>query len=337
MPGTPTSNTVYEAVEGWAKIPHGLYLREATAVAVDGDDHVYIFSRGNMPVMVFDRDGNMIDCWGNDDPYTGTVDIIDPYGNPMVTWPGNRFMWAHAIRVDHEENLWLVDVVDNKIHKTTKSGRELMVIGTGAASEAQGGDPFNRPTDVTVDPVSGDVFISDGYKNSRVHRFDPKGNLKFSWGHSGSDDGEFSLPHGIAMFGEDGVIVCDRENHRVQTFSLDGEHRKTWHVHHAVAVWTGRGEDRGVYVAEQGPPPVQRGVANLGHRVSIYNLDGELLTRVGAPLPGEHPDQFLWPHAVAADSRGDIYVAEVSYVEVGRHESPPREMVSLRKWRRVSG
>ncbi len=189
MPGTPTSNTVYEAVEGWAKIPHGLYLREATAVAVDGDDHVYIFSRGNMPVMVFDRDGNMIDCWGNDDPYTGTVDIIDPYGNPMVTWPGNRFMWAHAIRVDHEENLYLVDVVDNKIHKTTKSGRELMVIGTGVASEAQGGDPFNRPTDVTVDPASGDVFISDGYKNSRVHRFDPKGNLKFSWGTRGATTG----------------------------------------------------------------------------------------------------------------------------------------------------
>jgi hypothetical protein len=116
MPSTPTKDTTYEAVSGWAKIPHGLYMREATSVAVGGDDNVYIFSRGNMPVMVFDPEGNMIDSWGNDDPYTGTIDIIDPYGNQMVTWTGNRFMWAHAIRVDHEENLWLVDVVDNKNH-----------------------------------------------------------------------------------------------------------------------------------------------------------------------------------------------------------------------------
>lgn len=337
MPGTPTADTVYEPVPGWAKIPHGLFMREATSVAVDSNDNVYIFSRGNMPVMVFDSDGNMIDSWGNDDPYTGTHKITDPYGNPMVTWPGNRFVWPHSIRVDHEDNLWLVDVLDNRIHKTTKTGEELMVLGTGVASEFQGGDPFNRPTDVTVDPATGDIFVSDGYRNSRVHRFDSEGNLKFSWGQPGNEHGAFSLPHNIGMFGDDAVIVCDRENHRVQTFTLDGEFLKNWHAHKAVAVTSGKGDDKAVYVAEQGPPPVQKGVPNLGHRVSIFNLEGKLIRRVGASLPGEHPDQFLWPHSVAVDSHGDIYVAEVSYVEVGRNEDPPREMVSLRKWKRVSG
>ena len=73
-------------------------LAQPSGVAVDENDNVYVFSRGNMPVMVFDRDGNMIDGWGNDDPYSGTVQVTDPYGNPMVTWPGNRFTWAHAIR-----------------------------------------------------------------------------------------------------------------------------------------------------------------------------------------------------------------------------------------------
>jgi len=337
MPGTPTKHTTYEAVAGWAKIPHGFFLREATSVAVDDEDNVYVFCRGNVPVMVFDSHGDMIDAWGNDDPYSGTIETIDPYGNPMVTWPGNRFMLAHAISSDHEGNMWLVDVIGNQIHKTTKAGEELMVIGTGIAAPAQSGDPFNRPTDVAVDPGSGDIFISDGYHNSRVHRFDRDGNHILSWGESGTDDGQFSLPHNIAIFGDDGVIVCDRENHRVQTFSLEGEHRKTWHVHHAVAVFTGRGADKGVYIAEQGPPPVQKGVPNLGHRVSIYDLEGELITRIGRALPGEHPDQFLWPHSLAVDSRGDLYVAEVSYAEVGRNESPPREMVSLRKWRRTSG
>jgi len=337
MPGTPTKDTRYEAVAGWAKIPHGLFLREATSVAVDDDDNVYVFCRGNMPVMVFDSDGNMIDGWGTDDPYSGTVEAIDPYGNATVSWPGNRFMLAHAITIDHQGNLWLVDVIGSKIYKTTKQGEELMVLGSGVASVAQGGEPFNRPTDVTIDPASGDIFVSDGYGNSRVHCFDGAGNHKLSWGEPGSDDGQFSLPHNIAMFGDDGVIVCDRENHRVQTFSLEGEHRKTWHVHHAVAVFTGRGADKGVYVAEQGPPAGQKGVPNLGHRVSIYSLEGELITRIGRPLPGEAPDQFLWPHSLAVDSHGDIYVAEVSYAEVGRNEKPPREMVSLRKWRRTTG
>ena len=112
---------------------------------------------------------------------------------------------------------------------------------------------------------------------------------------------------------------------------------RLWHVHHAVAVTRGRGDDHSLYVAEQGPPPVQFGVPNLGHRVSIYTPEGELVTRIGAPLPGEGPDQFLWPHAIATDSHGDIYVAEVSYVEVGSRQTPAREMVSLRKWRRGSG
>ena len=139
------------------------------------------------------------------------------------------------------------------------------------------------------------------------------------------------------MVDDDHVIVADRENHRVQVFTVDGEFVRTWHVHHAVAVTRGRGDDNALYVAEQGPPPVQFGVPNLGHRVSIYTPEGELVTRVGAPLPGEAPDQFLWPHAIATDSHGDIYVAEVSYVEVGSRMTPAREMVSLRKWRRVSG
>ena len=85
-----------------------------------------------------------------------------------------------------------------------------------------------------------------------------------------------------------------------------------WHVHHAVAVWASADDDNTVYIAEQGPPPVQFGVPNLGHRVSIYTRDGKLITRVGNRLPGEAPNQFLWPHSVALDSQGSIYVADDS-------------------------
>ena len=336
-PGPVTAATRYEPVPGWAKIPHGLWMREATAVAVDSADRVYVFNRGNMPMLVFDPDGNLVDQWGNETPHAGMTTITDPYGVSRQVWEGVRFPWAHAVRTDPNDDLWLVDVHTHLLTKADRSGKTLMTLGTGIPAERQGGQPFNRPTDVAIHPVSGDIFVSDGYGNSRVHRFDRDGKHMLSWGEPGSDHGQFSLPHNIAFVDDDHVIVCDRENHRVQVFALDGEFVRAWHVHHAVAVTRGRGDDDRLYVAEQGPPPVQFGVPNLGHRVSIYTPAGELVTRIGAPLPGEAPEQFLWPHAIATDSRGDVYVAEVSYVEVGSRQTPAREMVSLRKWRRVSG
>lgn len=332
-----TAATAYEPVPMWAKIPHGLWLREATAVTVDSQDRVYVFSRGNMPVLVFDPDGNVVDMWGNDDPFSGTAELTDPYGNRMMTWPGNRFVWPHAIRTDHEDNLWLVDVTGCTIYKMDRKGNELLRLGDGKPTPRQSGQPFNRPTDVAVHPRTGEIFVSDGYGNSRVHRYSPDGQLLHSFGEPGSDPGQFSLPHSIAITDDDEIVICDRENFRVQVFSLDGEYRRQWHCHHAVAVYAGKGDDKNLYVAEQGPPNLQRGVANLGNRVTVYTREGEVVTRIGNQHFGEHPDQFLWPHAVTVDSQGSIYVADVSFVEVGRQLDPPREMVSLHKWRRVSG
>ena len=336
MPAAPTSATTYEPVAGWAKIPHGFWLREATSVAVDSQDRVYVFNRGNMPMLVFDTDGNLIDHWGNDSPHGGQHQIVDPYGSTRLVWDGVRFGWPHSVRVDPHDDLWLVDVHSHTVTNTDRSGATLMTLG-GEPAFPQSGDPFNKPTDLTISPATGDIFVSDGYGNSRVHRYAADGQHLLSWGEAGADPGQFSLPHNIAMLDDDHVIVCDRENHRVQVFTVAGEFVRTWHVHHAVAVTRGRGPDTALYIAEQGPPPVQRGVPNLGHRVSIYTPAGDLITRIGAPLPGEAPQQFLWPHSIATDSRGDIYVAEVSYVEVGSRLTPPREMVSLRKWRRVNG
>jgi hypothetical protein len=110
-------------------------------------------------------------------------------------------------------------------------------------------------------------------------------------------------------------------------------------VHKAVAVEVvGTGDDARLYIAEQGPPQVQRGVARIGNRVGVYSREGELLCRFGAEHFGQEPDQFLWPHSLAVDSHGDVYVAEVSFVEWGRHQRPPVDNpASLRKWRRVRG
>jgi DNA-binding beta-propeller fold protein YncE len=335
--GPAREATVYEPVPFWARIPHGVWLREATSVAVDSADRVYVFNRGNVPVLVLDPGGRVVGMWGNDTPFDGPEQIADPYGNPLVRWAGSRFLRPHAITVDHEDALWLVDDIGNTVTRTGRDGTPLFTLGTGRPSGFQSGEPFNRPTDVAVCPASGDIFVTDGYGNSRVHRFAADGTHVRSWGAPGSDPGLFSLPHNLVLLDDGSVAVCDRENHRVQIFGPDGTFRDAWHVHRPAAICRGRGTDSSLYIAEQGPPPVQHGVPGLGHRIGIWTQDGRRITQFGGPLPGEAPDRFNWLHGVAVDSEGSVYAAEVSYTEVGRALSPPRELVSLRKWRRAAG
>jgi len=144
------------------------------------------------------------------------------------------------------------------------------------------------------------------------------------------------------------MLVADRENQRVQLFTLDGVFKDQWHAHRATAVSVGKNSDGSsdIFVAEQGTTSrVQQGeghsrldtwTPNIGHRIGIYTGNGKLVHALGAPTPGERPEQFNWLHSVSIDSFGDVYAAEVCFTECGKHQQPmPREMVSLRKWRRV--
>ncbi|MEX0762217.1 MAG: peptidyl-alpha-hydroxyglycine alpha-amidating lyase family protein [Dehalococcoidia bacterium] len=310
-----TPRTTYEPVFGWAKVPHPMSFKEATSVAVDSRDKVYVFNRGKNPLMVFDRDGNFLETWGE-----------------------GEFDRPHGITVDGDDNLWLVDDLGHFAQKRTTSGKVLMTLGErGKPAPWQGGGIFNRPTHTAIHPTTGDVFITDGYGNSRVHKFDSSGKHIKSWGEPGSRHGQFSLPHNICMLGEDRVAVCDRENFRVQIFTTDGEVVDQWHSHRPIAIAAGKGADTNIYLGEAGAPPVQKGVRRLGLRVMVMDRDGNMLTHFGNELGGEGPDQFLAPHGIAIDSEGSVYIAEVSYTAYGSLQDPPREVASLRKWRRVGG
>ena len=166
-----SSDTVFEPVPHWAKIPHGVWLKEATSVAVDKDDNVFVFNRGNKPMLVFDPDGNVIDMWGNDNPSDDVRISRDPYGNAMQFW-NTWFNRPHAVTIDHEGNVWVVDDNGQQIHKMSKSGEFLMSIGSGEAAPKQSGKMFNRPTYVAISKKTGEIFITAGYDNSRIHRFD---------------------------------------------------------------------------------------------------------------------------------------------------------------------
>ena len=159
-----------------------------------------------------------------------------------------------------------------------------------------------------------------------------------SWGEPGTDPGCFNLPHNIATDAEGLVYVADRENHRVQVFDAEGRYlAQINNVHRPCGLLIDRREGGAIYVGELGTDlAVNQSVPNLGGRVSILSLKGDLLGRIGDRFRGEKPGQFVAPHGVVTDSRGDLYVAEVSYTAKGRHENPPREIRSLQKFIRMN-
>ena len=303
------SNTYrYEELSDWEQLPAGLDLGEVVDIAVDGRDNVYIFSRGDHPVLVFKRDGQFIRSWGK-----------------------GLFKRPHGITIDKNNILYCVDDDGHWIGRFTAEGKLLSSIGTRSqGAVAQSGEPFNRPTKVAFDPRTSDLYIADGYGNARVHKFSVEGKHLFSWGEYGTDPGQFNLPHSVCTDSEGKVYVADRENHRIQIFDDQGNYLTQLNNMHRPC---------GLHIADdllyigQLPPqlPVNAGYPNIGVCVSIHDVTGKRLARLGDARLGESPGQFIAPHGLAVDSRGDIYVGEVSWTAYGCSLDPPRKFKSFRK------
>jgi DNA-binding beta-propeller fold protein YncE len=304
----------YRPVENWGALPDGMSFVEATSVAVDTNDDVYVFNRGKHPVIVFDRAGRF-----------------------MRTWGEGLFRRAHGITIGPDGTLWLTDDLHHTIRQFTPAGKCLLTIGDpDQPSTLQGGKPFNRPTHVAISPKTGDVYISDGYGNSRVHKYDPKGRHLTSWGEPGTDPGCFNLPHNIATDAAGLVYVADRENHRVQIFDPNGGYLGQWNNLHRPCGLAADARLGDIFFVGELPShlAVNKDVPNLGARVSILSIKGQLLGRIGGRFAGEKPGEFVAPHGCAVDSHGDLYVAEVSWTAQGSLEQPPREIRSLQKFER---
>lgn len=273
----------YEVHEDWAHPPEGCEMM-AASVTVDAQDRVYCFNRGkDHPVIVFDRDGNYLSSWG-----------------------AGLFAFPHTIRASRDGNLWLVDRDHAQMMLFTPLGQLLRTIGTrgfrsdtGVApydfrSEAyknvtHGGGPFNLPTDIDVAP-SGEIFVTDGYGNARVHKFAADGKHLFSWGEPGTAPGEFNLPHAVWIDRHGRLLIADRENNRVQVFDQNG---KVLHV------WPTRLIGPAVIYVDAND--IAYVVEHNSGQVSVLTLEGERLAQWGDPA-------FRSCHGIWGDSRGDLYV-----------------------------
>src|SRR5262245_14199524 len=305
----------YRPVVGWGRLPETWSYVEATSVAVDGKDNVIVFNRGQHPVIIFDREGRFLRSWGE-----------------------GLIRRAHGITVGPDGSYWLTDDLHHTIRQFTPEGKLLLTIGDpDTPSTLHTGKPFNRPTHVAFGPKGGDIYISDGYGNSRVHKYDPAGRHLLSWGEPGTDPGCFNLPHNIATDTDGLVYVADRENHRMQIFDGHGHYlTQLNNLHRPCGLCCDRRNGGLLFVGElPSQLAVNKDVANLGARVSVVSLKGDVVCRVGGRFHGEKPGEFMAPHGCAVDSRGDLYVAEVSWTAFGSLENPPREIRSLQKLERV--
>ena len=310
----------YKVVEDWAKLPEGWEFKDAAAVAVDSKDRVYVFNRGEHPMMVFDRDGNFIKSWGE----------------------GGMFPHAHGLHIDENDILYCTDDTGHVVTKCTTDGKVLLQLGVpGKPTPYMSGLPFHRCTHTALSP-RGDIYVSDGYGNAKVHKYSPDGKLLMSWGEPGTDPGQFNIAHNIVTDAEGWVYVADRENHRVQVFDGNGKYETQWvNMHRPCGLYCCRGPKLQFLIGELGPNmSVNRNLPNIGPRLTIVDAKGATLARLGGEAgPGLETGKFVAPHGLAVDSRGDIYVGEVSYTEYPRlfpDQPIPWRMRSLQKLEKLA-
>jgi len=274
MAQTGTGEYKYELIRDFFKSPDGEPFGLISRVASDDQDHIYVFQRRNPPVVVFDRDGKYLGAWG-------AGEVTDPHGLKIVG-----------------DTVYTTDRSDSVAKSFTLDGKVKLALGTPGRHSDTGkianwlaeraAGPFNHPTEMIRHP-NGDIYVTDGYRNARVHRFAADGTLKTSWGMPGKGPGQFHLPHSIAIDDQDQLLVADRAKKRIQIFTQEGEYR---------GEWTGmggpndisRGKDGNFYIAEQ------EDSGNPAY-VTVRSPKGEVL----AKMESRHV------HGVGVDSRGDIY------------------------------
>jgi DNA-binding beta-propeller fold protein YncE len=308
----------YRIVEDWARLPDGWSFKEVGAVGVDAKDNVYVFNRGEHPMMVFDRDGNFLRSWGE-----------------------GQYPRAHGVHMGPDDSIYLTDDGGSFVRKCRlEDGKVLLELGVpGTPAPYMSGEPFHRCTHTALSP-KGEIYVSDGYGNARVHKYSPDGKLLMSWGEPGTDPGQFNIVHNICTDADGWVYVADRENHRVQVFDGNGKYEAQWNnLHRPCGIFMTHTHRPVCYIGELGPvQPVNRHSPNLGPRVSIVDDQGKLLSRFGDMHAGTAPTAFLGPHGLAVDSRGDLYVGEVSWTQWPQFfpETPrPAHIRSLQKYERV--
>ena len=320
----------FESVPNAVRMPEGMYIGEASGVAINSKKHIFVYSRGN----------------STGPAYAATASQLlefDPTGKFIREIGHNLYAWsfAHAVRIDKDDNIWAIDKGSDMIIKFDPQGRVMMVFGRKKEASDEGAEPwkrvtpprpavdgqFRQPTDVAWDP-QGNIFISDGYINSRVAKFDKTGKWVKQWGGPGRETGQFNTPHSIAADAKGNVYVADRGNHRIQVFDPEGTYQRSITISVPVPPdvqpWMGpkptpeQANGNGLLsggtpwsICITPPGPTQYLFASDAYPGRVYKLalDGTLLGYLGTS--GRQLKEFGWIHEMACPSENEVWVAEI--------------------------
>lgn len=254
----------------FSTMPDNQPFAQCSAVSVNKNGQIYLFHRGVRPILCMEANGKILQAWGDD-----------------------LIKTAHGLRIDREGDVWVTDVGSHKVLKFSPEGKLLLTLGTG--EPGNGNDQFNQPTDIAFG-LKDEVYISDGYGNSRVVKFHQKGQFIATWGSRGEKPGEFHLPHSIIVDSAGRVLVGDRENNRIQVFDADGKWLAQWRgfAPYGMAF---DADDR-LFVAD-------------GRAAQILLIDDQGKVRKRWGQQGEALGEFQMPHMLGFDPAGNLYVAEV--------------------------
>jgi DNA-binding beta-propeller fold protein YncE len=319
---SPVPEIRYRSIPDFFKLPPDLYFGEVPGVAVNSKGHIFVFSRGNTSgpaygasaaqLLEFDADGK----------------FLREIGHNLYAWS-----YAHTVKVDAQDNIWVTDKGSDMVIKFNPEGRVAMVFGRKQEASDDGTGPlkhakpplppengmFRQVTDVAWDK-SNNAYISDGYINSRIAKVDADGKWLKSWGEPGNKPGQFDTPHSIAVDAGGSVYVADRGNRRIQVFDGEGRFLREFTIDvpfdpkTPVAIGNSRdgvkrpGSPWAICIT---PPPHQVLYASDAYPGRIYklSLDGKILGVLGTS--GKQLGEFGWIHEIACPSENELYVAEI--------------------------
>jgi len=315
----------YRSVPDFLQLPADLYFGEVAGVAVNSKGHIFVFSRGNTTGPAYGASAAQLLEFGADGKFLREI------GHNLYAWS-----YAHTVKIDPQDNIWVTDKGSDVIVKFNPQGRVLMVFGRKQEASDDGTGPlkevnpplpaedglFRQVTDVAWD-AAGNTYISDGYINSRIAKVSKDGDWLRSWGEPGSKPGQFDTPHSIALDTQNNIYVADRGNHRIQVFDVDGKFLRQITIDVPVdpnarpAIGNKTEHPTGSRIPGSPwaicitPPPHQVLYSSDAFPGRIYklSLDGKVLGMFGKS--GKQLGQFGWIHEMACPSENELYVAEL--------------------------
>jgi DNA-binding beta-propeller fold protein YncE len=315
----------YHSVPDLLQLPADLYLGEATGVAVNSKGHIFVFSRGSTTGPAYAAAAAQLLEFAPDGKFLREI------GHHLYAWS-----FAHTVKVDKDDNIWVTDKGSDMVIKFNPAGRVALVFGRKQEASDEGTEPlkhvkpplppvdgmFRQVTDVAWDS-EGSTYISDGYVNSRIAKVDKDGNWLMSWGEPGSQPGQFNTPHSIAVDVQNNIYVADRGNRRIQVFDTTGKFLRQFTIDvpapadarpaigNKPTATTGTMAPGAPWAICITPAPNQVLYASDAFPGRIYKLtlDGKVLGVFGKS--GKQPGQFGWIHEIACPSENELFVAEL--------------------------